>query len=518
VTVPTGVRAWISDPEDGQVDVEHLGGEAPIVVTVDGEESQVQPVNDLPMALDVFAATEEDTPVSVELVGLDPDSTDLTYSVVTQPEHGTLSGSGPERTYTPDADWHGEDTFTYTVSDGVSESEPATAAIVVAPVNDPPTGEATPAERTVQSSDPIAPVTIAVDDVDSAEVTATADGLPAGVELSGSPCEVPCELTVSGTVTGPAGEYPATVTLDDGTDTTDVAVAITVEPEDASVVFDPDNPVAVQVGDPGGTGTVDVAVVVSETVPDQPAGAAEPGDLTHAEVTMTLVPVGPGGNVDGACAPGEVTGTGYDSALPVSCRFSAVPVGTYTVSAVVDGGYYAGSGEDAVTVFDPSLGFTTGGGWFYWPGTADADTGYAGDRTTFGYTMKYNKKGSNPKGNLIVIRHLADGSLYRVKSNALTGLALGADPSVPMGWATFSGKATYLDPTMSDPQGNHTFVVYVEDREEPPTGGDRFWIEVRDGDGDVMDDSSMEQRAADHAIELGGGTIVVPHNTARSKP
>ncbi len=518
VSVPTGARARVSDPEDGLVTVAHLGGDEPITVTTNEVESQVAPVTDPPMALDQFASTQEDTPVSIELLGLDPDSTGLTYAIVTQPAHGTLSGSAPDLTYTPVQDANGTDSFTYTVSDGESESEPATVTITIAAVNDTPTGEATPAERTVQYSDPIAPVTIEVDDVDSASVSATAAGLPEGLSVDGTPCGVPCTLTITGTVTDGAGTYDATITLDDGTDTTDVAVTITVEPEDATVTFGPDNPLAVRVDEDGGTGTVELAVALRETTPDLPDQAAAPGDIANAQVSVTLVPVGPGSPVEGVCAAGAPAATGYDAALPVSCTFTDVPVNTYTVSVEVDGGYYTGGAEDVVTVYDPSLGFTTGGGWFYWPGTADPDTGYLGDRTNFGYTMKYNKKATSVKGSLLMIRHLPDGSIYRIKSNALDGLALGQDPSVPMGWATFSGKATYLDPTMVEPVGNHRFVVYVEDRDEPGTGVDRFWIEVHDKAGDVIDESSFPHDATDHAVELGGGNIVAPHDTGKTRP
>ena len=106
-------------------------------------------------------------------------------------------------------------------------------------------------------------------------------------------------------------------------------------------------------------------------------------------------------------------------------------------------GYYTATGQGAFTVYDPSLGHTTGGGWFYWPGSDDPETGYPGDRTNFGYTMKYGRNGKTLKGNLLMIRHLRDGTMYRLKSNALDALALGEDPTVPMGWASFSGKATY---------------------------------------------------------------------------
>ncbi|MDH3294236.1 MAG: hypothetical protein OER95_07930 [Acidimicrobiia bacterium] len=150
----------------------------------------------------------------------------------------------------------------------------------------------------------------------------------------------------------------------------------------------------------------------------------------------------------------------------------------YTVQVTVDGGYYTAQAEDALTMYDTSLGFTTGGGWFYWPGTANPETGYPGDKTNFGYTMSYNKKGTNVKGNLLVIRHLADGTIYRVKSNAQDGLALGSGTG--FAWASYTGKATYLEPGWDDAVGNHQFTVYAGDSD---TGVDRFWLNTLGKDG-----------------------------------
>ncbi|MEA2001322.1 MAG: hypothetical protein U9N84_05480 [Actinomycetota bacterium] len=248
---------------------------------------------------------------------------------------------------------------------------------------------------------------------------------------------------------------------------------------------------------------------MEETEPDDPAAGAMPGDISKAAVTMSLVPIGPGSPLDGACAPQDVTGSGYDSVLTVDCTFDAVPVNTYVATVTVNGpGFYTGSGEDVLVVYDPSLGFTTGGGWFYWPGSDDESIDYVGDKTNFGYTMKHNKKGAKVQGSLLLIRHMPDGSIYRVKSNALHGLALGSDGAI--GWASFAGKATYLEPGWLEPEGNHTFVVYVEDHGAPGSGADRFWIEVRDKAGVTIVDSSMPDDAPTNAATLGGGNIVVP--------
>jgi hypothetical protein len=250
------------------------------------------------------------------------------------------------------------------------------------------------------------------------------------------------------------------------------------------------DPAAVKVAAAGGnSGPVTLTVLVSETEPDAPSGSAAAGDINRAQTTVELVPVGPGTTVAGSCTPVPVSPvTGYADELTVKCSFSSLPVNTYTVSAKVAGGWYVGSAENVFTVYDPGLGFTTGGGWFYWPGTTD--------RTNFGYVMKYTSKLTSLKGSLLVIRHRPDGSIYRVKSNALSTLSVGEDRSIPMGWASFTGKATYLEPGWLDPLGNHTFTVYVEDRNEP---GDRHRPLLAQGrqrphSGDTVDDRARRHR------------------------
>jgi hypothetical protein len=350
-------------------------------------------------------------------------------------------------------------------------------------------------------------------------------GLPGGLFFSHGGCLITdgrnrCTWTISGNPAVPAGAHTILISAtDDDGGQTDMSVLLNVSPEDASVRFDADNPIAVQVAEPeGDSGAFSLIVHVREALPDVSiAQPAAPGDINLAQISMDLMPVGPGSTVTGTCVPAGVAGPGYDAVLVVVCDFNAASVNTYGAEVSVDGGYYTGSGEDVLVVFDPSSGFTTGGGWFFWPGTDNPATGYPGDKTNFGYTMKYLRSLDKPKGSLLLIRHLADGTLFRVKSNAMYGLALGdqTEPD-PFGWATFSGKCTYLEPGWLEPLGNYTFTAYVEDRGEPGNGFDRFWIEVWDRDNIVEPDLSMVDPAIINAETIQGGNIVVPHASASS--
>lgn len=267
---------------------------------------------------------------------------------------------------------------------------------------------------------------------------------------------------------------------------------------------------------------------------------------------MTLNPVGPGGPITVLCGktpplpvyPGE----GYGQVILFECVFDGVPVNTYEILAEVDGLsdttiYYTGFDEGVIVVYDPSLGFITGGGWLYWPGTDDPSLtecgpdGYAGDKTNFGFSVKYNKgKKMRPQGSILVIRHTVDALClgagnYKVKSNALDGLAIGdgEDADGDYGWASLSGKSTFRLPNL-EIEGNHPFLLYVEDHGEQgcnqdPT--DEFWIEVKDGDGNVVleingpdSDPAGEDAATDGDDEpIECGNIIVPHEVGgKGKP
>lgn len=105
----------------------------------------VTPVNDPPTANSgITATTDEDTAKDITLVGSDIESSSLTYAKASDPAHGTVSintTTGVAR-YTPAANYHGGDSFTYKANDGTADSATATVSITVTPVNDSPTANA----------------------------------------------------------------------------------------------------------------------------------------------------------------------------------------------------------------------------------------------------------------------------------------------------------------------------------------------------------------------------------------
>ena len=102
----------------------------------------VYPVNDLPVAADDAVTTSEDTAVTIDVLANDSDletaHASLRVTQITDPVHGRLALAGTGKyTYTPDANFNGADSFTYTMTDGQVE-QTATVTITVTAVNDAP--------------------------------------------------------------------------------------------------------------------------------------------------------------------------------------------------------------------------------------------------------------------------------------------------------------------------------------------------------------------------------------------
>src|SRR4029079_13027249 len=90
----------------------------------------VTPVNDAPTAVNDSAATAEDQSITLAVLANDTDidpGTTLTPVVTTGPSHGTtIVNADRTITYTPNANYAGPDSFTYTATDGALNSNIAT--------------------------------------------------------------------------------------------------------------------------------------------------------------------------------------------------------------------------------------------------------------------------------------------------------------------------------------------------------------------------------------------------------
>jgi MYXO-CTERM domain-containing protein len=172
-----------------------------------------------PLAFMQSARTQEDVPLALVLGGAQLEGLPLTFQLVSDPVHGSLTGSPPELTYTPHTDFHGEDGLTFTVSDGQRTSEPVTVRLTVAPVNDVPVAEA----QTVVVPEGIrSAVVLTGSDVDGDALSFTLASQPEQGTLIGTPpvlAYTPPEgfrgrTTFTFTISdGIATSAPATVTL-----------------------------------------------------------------------------------------------------------------------------------------------------------------------------------------------------------------------------------------------------------------------------------------------------------------
>jgi uncharacterized repeat protein (TIGR01451 family) len=107
----------------------------------------VNPVDDTPVAADDSDTTDEDTPVTIDVLANDTDpdnlsvpfNAGLTVDDIPNPaSNGTVTNNGTDVTYAPDANWSGSDQFTYTVCDGSTPIPLCDSATVFVTVNSVP--------------------------------------------------------------------------------------------------------------------------------------------------------------------------------------------------------------------------------------------------------------------------------------------------------------------------------------------------------------------------------------------
>ncbi|MFP5381738.1 MAG: VCBS domain-containing protein, partial [Gammaproteobacteria bacterium] len=106
--------------------------------------SQTSPSNTAPVAAHDNYTTLEDTAITLDVLANDADADGDTFALWghTQATNGVVStDASGNLVYTPNVDWSGTDSFTYTIRDSNGGISTATATVQVAPVADTPTLE-----------------------------------------------------------------------------------------------------------------------------------------------------------------------------------------------------------------------------------------------------------------------------------------------------------------------------------------------------------------------------------------
>ena len=173
-----------------------------------------------PVATNQNVTTALNTAKNITLTASDADGNPLTYTVVTSPASGTLSGTPPALTYTPLSGFSGTTSFTFRANDGKVDSSLATVTITVgASANTTPVAQnqyTSTAEGTAKA------ITLTGADADS------------GTTLSYSVATQPAHGMLSGTAPAltytPALNYHGydgfTFTVNDGTATSGLATVV----------------------------------------------------------------------------------------------------------------------------------------------------------------------------------------------------------------------------------------------------------------------------------------------------
>lgn len=145
IAINPGGNAFFTGDFTGTVDFDPDAGTTTLLSNGHTDVFMLKLKNDRPVAADDVSTTNEDTAVTINVTTNDTDADDTvavtSVKIVDQPAHGTatVNATTGQITYTPNADFNGTDTFTYTIKDAAgAESAPATVTVTVNPINDPP--------------------------------------------------------------------------------------------------------------------------------------------------------------------------------------------------------------------------------------------------------------------------------------------------------------------------------------------------------------------------------------------
>src|SRR5439155_1325633 len=200
-------------------------------------------VNDVPVANDDAATTDEDTPVVIPVLTNDSDidGDALAVSIITAPANGsaTVNANGSV-TYAPAANYHGPDRFSYAISDGQGGLATGVVSITIAPVNDAPQAADDSYTTNEDTTLSVAAPGVRANDVD-------VDGDSLTLTVTGGPSHGTLTLNQDGSfgyvpAANFSGSDTFTYVLNDGSvDSAPATVTITINPVNDAPVAINDN-------------------------------------------------------------------------------------------------------------------------------------------------------------------------------------------------------------------------------------------------------------------------------------
>ncbi len=476
-------------------------------------------------------STDEDNAQSFTITAANPGSGSLTYTIVTGPSHGTLSGSGATQTYTPAPDYYGTDTFTFNASSGSLTSNTATMTVTIYPVNDAPVAVNDSVSTNEDAALQFGAGSLTNNDnagPNEASQTLTVSSVGATADTHGS------VVLASGIVTyTPAPNYngPASFTYtvcDNASDSLCATATVNV-----NVIAVNDAPVvAVSVAPSANEGSLVVATVsasdvdadalsytwsvtknglpyatspsftpdddgtyvVSVSVSDGNASTADAKSVSVSNVDPVIASVsGPATSLTlgstatislsysdaGAADTHSATFTWGDTTTSAATCAAGVcttthtyaAAGIYTVGITLadDDGGTAASSFQSVIVTDANAGYVTSGGWIDTP---------AG-KGTFMANAQYMKSG------------LSGTARFDVGSSTFTATSFE--------WLVVSGSTATMKGTGTiDKAGAYAFVITVNDA-TPDKFGIRIWNPLTNT---VVFDTTTPQALAGGAVEI----------------
>jgi hypothetical protein len=255
-------------------------------------------VNGLPTANPQTVTTGADTGVTITLTGSDPESSPLTFSIVTNPTNGSLGAITPINAtsasvlYTPNSGFTGNDSFTFRVNDGTADSSPATVTINVeaAPVanDDAPAGSSAPGDPFHAAFNTPLVSTTSVLANDTGFPTPTVTAFDAASTQGGT---VSVNANGTFTYTPPAGfvgfdTFNYTATNAQGSDTATVTIAVGVRPAGVNDSYGTDSATNLTVPAPGVLGNDAGTSLGVSAVNGSAANVGNPIAVTGGTVTV----------------------------------------------------------------------------------------------------------------------------------------------------------------------------------------------------------------------------------------